>query len=159
MTTTTRDQLIADLQTDRDALLAAVHNIPAQHWSRGVYEHGWTAKQLLAHIAAIEWTYPKLIERAQPASAHSTAPDASQPFDMDAYNQRQVQRRADHTIDQLLDEFAQNRQATIAAIQSAPDHLLKTPTKSAGGVAGTLLDVLNAVARDHVREHLNDLRS
>ena len=165
---TTRDNLIRDLQTDAQTLADTVARIPEDGWNDGVYEHGWSARQLLAHIAAIEWTYPKLIERAaaaqtaetaeaaDPASSFSSNPAVTD-FDMDAYNHRQVEKRGDTPIPDLLAEFQRNRQATIAAIQAAPDAILTRPTRSAGGVEGTLLEVLAGVARTHVRQHLTDL--
>ena len=154
---TTRDNLIRDLQTDAQTLADTVARIPEDGWNDGVYEHGWSARQLLAHIAAIEWTYPKLIERAAAAQTAETAETAVTDFDMDAYNHRQVEKRGDTPILDLLAEFQRNRQATIAAIQAAPDAILTRPTRSAGGVEGTLLEVLAGVARTHVRQHLTDL--
>ena len=78
---------------------------------------------------------------------------------MDAYNAKQVARREDQPVEQLLTEFRRNRAETIDAIRAADDELLLQPTRSAGGVEGTLLDVLEGVAVGHVREHVNDLLS
>ena len=133
--------------------------IGADDLERGVYENGWSARQLLAHLAAIEWTYPRLIEQARsPAEARPTS-SASRSFDMDAYNHRQVSNRADATIPELLEEFARNRQSTITAIADAEQELLNQPTRSAGGAQGTLLEVLTNVTLEHVRTHLSDLES
>lgn len=154
----TKAQLLQDLHTDAEAVPSAVQALPAAAWEEGIYEHGWNARQLLAHLAAIEWTYPKLIERAEQAQQPTAADSSSSGrFDMDAYNHKQVQRRADLPPAQLLTEFQRNRAATIDAVRAAPDALLQQPTRSAGGVEGTLLDVLHSVAVGHVREHLRDL--
>lgn len=151
-----KDDAIAALESDAEAVAAAVSERPDGEWDAGVYENGWSARQLLAHLAAIEWTYPKLIERARQATAPSDG--AGGGFDMDAYNQRQVAKRADAPISDLLTEFARNRDATIAALRDADDELLARPARSAGGVKGTLLGVFASVSIDHVREHLADLR-
>ena len=124
---TTRDNLIRDLQTDAQTLADTVARIPEDGWNDGVYEHGWSARQLLAHIAAIEWTYPKLIERAAAAQTAETAETAVTDFDMDAYNHRQVEKRGDTPIPDLLAEFQRNRQATIAAIQAPPTPSSRAP--------------------------------
>ncbi len=154
-----RAEIIAALETDAAAVADAVSGLPDRRWNAGVYEHGWTARQLLAHLAAIEWTYPKLIDRAREASSASTSGgEGGGGFDMDAYNLRQVEKRADVSVADLLDEFSSNRAATIAALRDADDDLLARPARSAGGVQGTLLQVFASVAVDHVRQHLADLR-
>lgn len=158
MSVSSREALISALQQDSDAFQRAVTQLPEEAFEQGVYEHGWNARQLLAHIAAIEWTYPRLIERAeQRARGEDTQQGGGAGFDMDAYNAKQVARRDDQPIEQLLTEFRRNRAETIDAIRAADEELLKQATRSAGGVEGTLLQVLEGVAVGHVREHVDDL--
>ena len=158
MTISSREELIAALQQDGEEFQEAVSQLPEEAFERGVYEQGWNARQLLAHIAAIEWTYPRLIERAEQRAAGDDVPQGGGAgFDMDAYNAKQVARRDDQPVEQLLTEFRRNRAETIDAIRAADDELLQQPTRSAGGVEGTLLDVLEGVAVGHVRGHVDDL--
>lgn len=151
-----KDEVIEALESDTAAVRYAVAGRRPGDWDAGVYENGWNARQLLAHLAAIEWTYPKLIERARQAAAPSDGAGGS--FDMDAYNQRQVAKRADASTEDLLDEFTRNRAATVDALRRADDDLLARPARSASGVEGTLLSVFASVSVDHVRQHLADLR-
>lgn len=158
MSIETREDLIVALQADSEEFQEAVAQLPVEAFERGVYEQGWNARQLLAHIAAIEWTYPRLIERAEQRAAGDDVPQGGGGgFDMDAYNAKQVARREDQPVEQLLTEFRRNRAETIDAIRAADHELLLQPTRSAGGVEGTLLDVLIGVAVGHVREHVSDL--
>ena len=158
MTISTRDELIDALESDAASLESAVSALAESAFERGVYEHGWNARQLLAHIAAIEWTYPKLIERAEArAGGRDIAQGGGAGFDMDAYNAKQVARRDDLPVEQLMTEFRRNRAATIDAVRGADGELLRQVTRSAGGVEGTLLDVLISVTVGHVREHADDL--
>ena len=155
----TRNDLLAALRDDAARLPQVVAAIGPDHLERGVYENGWSARQLLAHLAAIEWTYPRLIEQARsPAAARPTS-SGSGSFNMDAYNHRQVANRETASVVELLEEFAQNRQSTITAIADAEQELLNQPTRSAGGAQGTLLEVLTNVTLTHVRTHLSDLES
>ena len=155
----TRDDLLSALADDAERLPRIVAAISTADLNRGVYEHGWSARQLIAHLSAIEWTYPRLIEQAAAPPAPSSDSEDRPSFDMDAYNHRQVANRSEATIAELLEEFATNRQATIAAISNAENSLLSQPTRSAGGATGTLLQVLANVTLDHVRTHLADLES
>ena len=155
----TREQLLAALRADAARLPEVVGAIGEAQLERGVYENGWSARQLLAHLAAIEWTYPRLIERAQAAQGAGLSEGSGGGFDMDAYNERQVSKRARATVAELLEEFGRNRAATIEAVAAADGALLSQPTRSAGGVKGTLLEVLIGVTVGHVREHLRDLET
>ena len=154
----TREELLAALREDAARLPEVVGAIGEGDLERGVYENGWSARELLAHLAAIEWTYPRLIERAE-AGGSDGASDSSSGgvFDMDAYNARQVAKRAEASVEELLAEFGRNRAATIEAVASADAALLDRATRSAGGVEGTLLEVLIGVTVGHVREHMADL--
>lgn len=126
----------------------------------GVYEGGWNRIQLVAHIASIEWTYPRLIGMAE-AAGDSGSNGGSTGGDprggMDAYNERQVEQRAGHTLQQLIEEFERNRAATIEAVEAADDELLAESIRSGGGIEGTVAEVFQDVAIDHVLGHLVDL--
>jgi hypothetical protein len=78
-------------------------------------------------------------------------------FDINAYNQRQVDKRADRSIAELLEEFKSNRAATIAAVEGVDDELLHAFVRSAGAVEGELGYVLHYVAVRHIQEHVADI--
>ncbi len=161
---TTKKELIAALKTSGDDLVSRVSKMDDGALAQGRYENGWDAKQILAHVASIEWTYKKLVENAkQPRAA--ARPDKGLDAGsatagtnaIDDYNARQVARRADKSVKELLLEFKENRAGTIAAVESCDDELLSQATRSAGGAQGTLADVLRFVAVQHVEQHTRDL--
>jgi hypothetical protein len=126
----------------------------------GVYEGGWNRIQLVAHIASIEWTYPRLIRMAEATRDNGGGrqrPGGDPRGGMDSYNERQVEQRAGQTIEQLVEEFERNRAATIEAVEAVDDELLAESVRSGGGIEGTLAEVLKSVAIDHVLGHLVDL--
>jgi Mycothiol maleylpyruvate isomerase N-terminal domain len=177
----TKTELLAALRTNGDDAVAALRALPEGAFDAGRYENGWNAKQILAHIASIEWTYPRLLDlgaQAAPAVG-AEAPQASAPAStpvrrtsqeeaaglptrpaaggIDSYNDRQVQKRADAPVEDLIAEFEKNRAATIAAVESADDDLFARLVRSAGGITGVLADVIRAVAVDHVAMHVADI--
>lgn len=156
-----KQELLDALRNSRDEVLAAVRALPPAALERGGYENGWNGRQILAHIASIEWTYPRLIDIARDAGAGAPAggepPTRSMRGGNDAYNERQVARRAHHTVAELLEEFATNRAATIRAVEAADDVLLGRVIRSAGGVTGALAVVVHAVAVQHVLGHARDI--
>jgi hypothetical protein len=174
----TKADLIESLRVNGRECLEKLRALPAEDFEQGRYENGWNGREILAHIASIEWTYKRLLEVAQEAPAAPPAEEApeaaggvrvTEPQDAPnlptrtaqggilSYNDRQVAKRADASVAELLDEFERNRAGTIAAVEAANEALLTRPIRSAGGITGALASVLNAVAVQHVASHTNDI--
>ena len=163
----TKTELLDALRASRDEAVALIRAVPAERLEQGRYENGWNGRQILAHVASIEWSYPRLIDIAREAAAAPPAPPAaasagepptrSMRGGNDAYNDRQVAKRAGVPAAELLAEFEKNRAATIAAVEAADDALFAQPIRSAGGVTGPLAAVFHAVAVLHVLGHARDI--
>ena len=155
-----KDELLGVLRDNRDEIEAALAGLTDEMLSQGRYENGWNGLEILAHIAAIEWTYPRLLDlaRSNPGTGElEGTPVREARGGMDAYNARQVQRRAGATAIALIEEWQRNRAALIAAVEAEDAALFERPIRSAGGVTGNLATVLRSVAIDHVRGHVRDL--
>jgi len=164
----TKPELLAALRDGAADALARLRALPPAEFERGRYESGWNGRQILAHIASIEWTYPKLIdvakEVAPPRSGEGPGvgsaagpPTRIAQGGILSYNDRQVAKRAEASVAELLAEFEQNRAATIAAVEGVDEALLAKEIRSAGGITGPLAGVINAVAVLHVQAHVNDI--
>lgn len=154
-----RAELLEALREGGAAVVSALAALPEAALAGGAYESGWTAREVLAHVAAIEWTYPRLIDLAEQARAATDdrAGDGRPAPDMDGYNQRQVAKRAEASVEELVAEFRRNRAATMAAVEAVDDALLATPIRSTGGASGPLSAVLWSVAVEHVQGHVEDI--
>jgi uncharacterized damage-inducible protein DinB len=162
-----RRELLEALRDSRDEVLAIVRALPPARLEEGRYEAGWNGRQILAHIASIEWTYPRLVDVAREAPAGEAGGETSAPEGEfatramrggnDAYNERQVAKRAHLTVADLLAEFERNRAATVRAVEAVDEALLARRIRSAGGVVGSLASVLYQVAVAHVRSHARDI--
>ncbi|MEX1195409.1 MAG: DinB family protein [Dehalococcoidia bacterium] len=162
--TLSKTQLLEALKSSGDEILAKLEEVPAEAMEAGCYENGWNARQVLAHMAAIEWSYPRLIDVASNGpppekKAEPRAQAASKPArgGINDYNNRQIERYADASVAELIDVFRKNRATTIATVEATEESLFATPVKSAGGIQGTLGNVLNMVAVMHVRSHFADI--
>jgi hypothetical protein len=170
----TKQQLIDALRSSGDKVTSTLPGISESDLERGRYENGWNARQILAHIASIEWTYPRLIDLARGTRAERPAAPASAPTrpaptasgqpgmasgspQILSYNDRQVEKRTGASVAELVAEFEKNRAATIAAVESADETLLSKEITSAGGAQGPLATVFNFVAVLHVLDHLADI--
>ena len=155
--------LIAVLRAGGAEAVATFRALPEGHFATGRYENGWAARDILAHLAAIEWTYARLLDlpsRDADADAggrveRNVAPEVGSR--MDDYNRKQVERRASKNIAELVAEFETNRAATIAAVEAAEPAALARQVESFGGMRGTLADVIEAVVVQHVGGHVRDI--
>ena len=159
-----RAELLDALRTSRDEVLAIVRALPPERLEEGRYEAGWNGRQILAHIASIEWTYPRLLDIAREAPAGEAPAEGelatrTMRGGNDAYNERQVAKRAHMTVADLLAEFDRNRAATIRAVEAVDEALLARRIRSAGGIVGSLATVLYQVAVLHVLAHARDIAS
>lgn len=162
-TALSKSELLEALRQSERDLLDRLGGLPPEDFERGRYEGGWNGRQILAHVASIEWTYHRLFDiAAQRASGEKPAGSAPAAGGfrggVNDYNQRQVQKRAGASVADLLEEFRRNRARTIAAVEEAPDALLAVEVSSAGGnFTGPLSHVLYGLAVLHVVGHLNDI--
>src|SRR5438067_7957892 len=154
----TKDELLGNMRDSARTFLEAARAVPADRWNEGCYEEGWTAKDILAHVASQEWTFPKVLLLAEQGPAEAPPPEKHFRGGLGDYNQRQVAKRADSSVDDLVAEFERNRDATIGAVQEADEELLRVPVRSAGGVEGPAAEVLNYLTVVHLQQHLDDIR-
>jgi len=154
-----KTQLLTALAASRDEVLAIVRSMEPARLEEGRYENGWNGRQILAHIASIEWTYPRLIDvaRTPPAPVEAAPPSRAMKGGNDAYNERQVAKREHLSVAELLAEFEKNRAATIQAVEATEEALLARPIRSAGGVVGPLATVFHQIAVAHVLGHARDI--
>jgi hypothetical protein len=156
-----REELVEKLRTSGEEFRQRISTLPAAAFEEGRYENGWNGRQILAHVAAIEWTYPRLLEipsRAQASPGESGDPPTRPAHGgIDAYNARQVDKREGVPVAELLTEFVTNREATIAAVAAADPALFERPIRSAGGVTGPLGFVIESVAVGHILQHARDI--
>src|SRR5499433_2008938 len=90
-------ELLEALRSSGDEVLRSIRPLPSERLEQGRYEGGWNGRQILAHIASIEWTYPRLIDIAREAAAAppggATVPTRTMRGGNDDYNARQVAKR------------------------------------------------------------------
>ncbi len=161
-----KTQLLEALLSGERELVDKLSGLPADAFERERYENGWNGREILAHIASLEWTYPRLLDIPKqgesPGATESRAKSSSPPTrsvrgGIGSYNERQVEKRAGASVADLLAEFQTNRAATIAAVEQADDALLATPITSSGGIKGPLATVIYLIAVMHVQGHVNDI--
>jgi uncharacterized protein (TIGR03083 family) len=112
---------------------------------------GWSAKQLICHLASTSGSAAFFIMMAQSGQGMGAG------FDIDRWNAEQVAARQDRPMEEVVTEFRAGHDSSIKAVESAADDLMvkQVPDFSGGTVA--LADLIKGSATDHEAEHLGDL--
>ena len=150
-----KDQVIAKMQDLQDRIEQTVAAMPEVAWSKGVYEGGWNARQLLAHMASTSGTAGFILGMARMPSA----PSLGAGYDENAFNAQQVAARASKSISDTVAEIKGNFQRGIDAVRDAPDDLLTKHFRAPWEVEGEVGDVIVMSLEGHLGMHLADLRS
>jgi uncharacterized protein (TIGR03083 family) len=153
---------IAEIKEKKEASYQALREVldglEQADWGRPVYGHeqGWTVRDLLTHLVSAG---PGLLRVAQLISAGQLKmrPD----FDLDFWNQRQVEKKAGRTPLQLLDDLATLNRDALAYLdrltgEESEAILSRTGQHAVFGKASVEF-ILRRVYR-HEEEHAADLR-
>jgi uncharacterized protein (TIGR03083 family) len=112
---------------------------------------GWTAKQLLCHLASTSGSGAFFIMMAQSGQGMGAG------FDIDRWNAEQVAARQDRPVEEIVAEFRAGHESSIKAVESAADDLLAKQVPDFSGGMLALADLIKGSATDHEASHLDDL--
>jgi hypothetical protein len=99
-------------------------------------EGGWTARDILTHLAARQRGHDMLFQMA----TGGTSPFTGE-FDVDSWNRGLIDERAGRSRDELLQEFRTTHEALIERVQQTPEEQLNATIQSPRGpiTAGDML--------------------
>lgn len=152
--TTTRQAVIDRLNRIRGDVDDAVQRAPTGAWYHRAYDDGWTAREVLAHVASMTSVVSFVLAMAK-ASSGETGGAA---FDQDAFNAQQVGMRAGKSLAEVADEVRANILRETQAMERADQALLDKHFVAAWGSEGTVAKVIRDSLNDHVGTHISDMR-
>lgn len=150
-----RKQILHDhLIHTREQLLEVVGQLQPGDWDKVVQstEGGWTMKQALLHLATSETGQigtGKAIAAEQP-----TVPDD---FDLNRYNNRQVEKNKDKQPAEILSGMAESRQKLLAFLEEVPEEALDKRGKHARGDVITLEQLFYRIG-EHEADHTVEIK-
>ena len=148
-----REEIVGAIQQGIAAVDRVFGNLTDEQLATEVYENGWTAKGVLAHLAGRQSSYDMLINLAQ-GGALPEAPEGG--FDVDHWNQTIVDQRTDKSRDELLAEFRSVHQTLEARISELDDQTLGATVTTPRGEA-LASDVLAGSGGMHSINHSADV--
>lgn len=107
---TTQPEIVDAIQAGMNRVQATFGQLSEAQLDTKIHdgENGWTARQILAHLAGRQATYDMLISLAIDSNGASPAG-----FDIDTWNQRLVEERDGRSREDLLAEFRTVHEALI----------------------------------------------
>ena len=116
----TKQEITASIREGMDRVQRTFGSLSDAQLATKVHdgEHGWTAKQILAHLAGRQASYDRAIDMAERGATMTGA------FDLNAWNQQHVDARRDRTRDELLAEVMAVHWALIERVRTMPEETL-----------------------------------
>jgi hypothetical protein len=129
-----KQEIIAAIQEGIDRVDATFGSLTGEQLGVTVHEGdgGWTAGQVLAHLAGRAQGHQMMLSMATEA-----APTGFAGLDVNHWNQQIVDERAGRSRDELLQEFRQAHEALIENVRELPDDAFATmiPSPRGGEIA------------------------
>lgn len=145
------EQLRQRLLQSQQAVLETVAHLDAER-GRALVNPGWTAQDLLAHLAAAELGHCEVVRRLLVGES-TTVPG----FDLDTYNNAEVQTRRHVDLEGLVAEYKANRAATLELLASIGDDDWDKAGPHPGGFDTTVEGVFRVISI-HEKRHLRELQ-
>lgn len=144
----------AHLEQTRAEVLEIASRLRGDDWEKPVQgEHGkWTARQVLAHLAAAEIGQMSRIQRVLAGERYM--PEG---FNLDLWNERQVQKREGQTPEDLLKDLEASRQALLNLLDSLAEEQLDIEGQHAMGAMMTVEQMFYHIG-NHECDHAAELR-
>ncbi|HYI14922.1 MAG TPA: maleylpyruvate isomerase N-terminal domain-containing protein [Thermomicrobiales bacterium] len=145
-----KQEIIAAIQEGIERVDSTFSTLTDEQLATTVHEGdgGWTARQVLAHLAGRAKGHQMLLSMATGAS-----PGGFAGFDVNAWNQQIVDERAGRSRDELLQEFRQTHEALIENVRELPDGAFETLIPSPRGGEVALGDMLAGSGGQHNVNH------
>lgn len=149
-----RDHLSQRMTKDGEKTLKYFRDLDPDQWKTQVYTTGskWTVRDILAHFVSAERSFKLLVEDV--AAGGSGAP---RDLDITEFNEREVPKLDQLSVEELLDAYEQARQESVQLTQNLePQDLDRVGYHPWFGEV-QVRDMLKLVYR-HNMIHLRDIR-
>ncbi len=143
----TKQEIVASINDGIARVDATFGGLSDEQLQQKVHEAdgGWTAKQILAHLAGRQGSYDAIVAMAQGDAPPFTS-------GVDDWNQQAVDQRIDNSAEALLTEFQQVHETLIATVRDLDEDLLATTIAMPRGEM-TLSDILAGSGGRHSISH------
>lgn len=152
-----KEELISGFADARAQLQGLMQALSDQDWQKGVYQDGWNAKQILAHVAGQDnvATIDRLIGQAKGQAAPPSRPAG---MTGDEYNQMRVNAIIGKSAAELAADFDGSCAKAIAKLEAIPQEDLDIAITTGFGAGGTVGDLVRRIGSGHLVSHIGDIQ-
>lgn len=145
--------LIAELESARVKFKELLHRVQPATWDLAVHDDGqsWTARQILIHIMDAQRGMLMQITRIQ-AGQETVSPT----FDLNRWNNRQVEKNAAKTVEGLIDELTSDRERLIETLHGLSEADLDKEGRHGSGMIMSIEQIARLVGQ-HELAHIETI--
>ncbi|GIV95646.1 MAG: hypothetical protein KatS3mg057_0303 [Herpetosiphonaceae bacterium] len=145
---------IGYFEKERQAVEALLAQVPEERWAAVRREDGWTAVEILGHMAAAT---DGLAQVARYTLEHGR-PSFKEPFDIDRFNEGHHRRHAGLSLAEIRAEWEAAAGRVADFLSSLSPEQWQHPASTPWGLGQTVEDVMLA-ATYHLRSHRLELEA
>jgi hypothetical protein len=131
------------------AFMAALGSDAVQQPAAG---NPWNPREIVGHLVDAERSHRRFIELV----AGGNPPAKLENFDLHAWNAARVAKRAQHSLDELMNAYDEERRATIEVLKGLPDDAWEKSGDHAALGHVTVEQVARIIGL-HERSHLQEM--
>lgn len=145
--------LKAELAQSRAYLNAVLFQV-GDRWDTQIYTEGaaWTARQLLIHLAVTDQGQSNTVTAI--AAGGNPVPED---FDINRYNARSVEKRADTTPEEARQQLTDSRAKFLEWLDQQDESVLEKSGRHGGTMKTLTIAEFLQVMADHERQHAQDI--
>lgn len=149
----TIDEIRAELAESRRGLNHVLDQV-GDRWDAQVYSEGaaWNVRQLLVHLVLTDAAHNNMVMGY--AEGKEVVPAD---FDLERYNRRSVEKKAELTPEQARESLAQSRAALYAWLDSVTDESIFEKTGRHGSMNIMSVRQILRIAAQHEHNHALDI--
>lgn len=150
----TREEVAGAIQQGIAAVDDTFSGLTDEQLATVVYDDGWTAKEVLAHLAGRQSTYDMVLNLAQ--GGELPQPPGGGDFDVDHWNQQVVDQLMDKSRDELIAQSRVVHEALLERVAGLDDETLNATVVTPRGEM-VASDVLAGSGGMHSVNHSADV--
>lgn len=116
----TIDRFITSFEVNRAKFETFCRSLSVEELARPVPDSHWEVKDFITHLATLDVVLTEQVD-ALAAGGNRQLGESDPTFDIDAWNEVEVQKRRDWSLDQVLAEASENRKRFLASLRNLTD--------------------------------------
>src|SRR6476620_8938415 len=125
-TGTTARSVIETIERNRERFVAFCDSLTAEQLARPVPDSTWLVRDYIAHLATLDTALTRMFDEVARGANADSGRIGGTTFDVDEFNEAQVEERRVWPLDQVLAEASVNRERLIGSLEKVTDDQAET---------------------------------